>query len=301
MLKEQERWGGDELDPEDLQIPEIKLIQATGGAMAKEDKAKAGDFYATMTGEVYPGDKGFDLVPLRIGKQRTFWGRTDITDEPPQCASTRVVSGGGESIFGDDCSKCEHRLEVAGAVKAEERRKMCIINYNILGLVDNLPVVIRPSGLSASATMDLYTQLKLNREIKAEWYRVKSHVTSVHKTTSAGDAFAIKFGKLQLVEDQEQLEFNADYAKQLIGAQITQIPETATPEATSEPKTLAARELSTTESVAKVEAADKVLEEGVKRTELRTKVEKEPYEEQINKVIVEDKAVEEKPEIDMTF
>ncbi len=297
MTEEQEqRWGGDELDPEDLQIPEIKLIQATGGALAKEDKAKPGDFYATMTGDVIPGDKGFDLVVLRICKQRTYWGRTDILDEPPECASTKVTPGGGESIFGDDCSICEHRLEVAGAVKAEERRKKCTIHYNILGLVDNLPVVLRPSGLSAGATMDLYTQLKLNRQIRGLWYRVKSHVTSVHKTTSAGDAFAIRFGKLQLIEDEKTLEFNAEQAKALIGAQIVQIPESATPEATAETITPPATEQPAAVSASEVPKA-KVIQ-GPTYEEVAAQIAAEEAEKKA------EKAAEEKtppPGIDMEF
>lgn len=228
MAEENERWGGDELDPEDLKIPEIKLVQAVGGGLAKEEGAKAGDFHASLTGQVYP--QGFDMVIVRMGKQRTYWGRTDITDEPPKCASLVVVKGGGQSIWGDDCADCENRLEIAGSLPADERRKKCTIGFNILGLVEGIPFVIRPTGVSAGAAQELYTQLTLHPTLKRQWYRAKTHVTAVTKTTSQGEVFALRFGKLELITDEAQIEANNILAHQLLGAQITQIPETATPE-----------------------------------------------------------------------
>ncbi|KKL73537.1 hypothetical protein LCGC14_2073920, partial [marine sediment metagenome] len=228
--QEQEKWGGDELDPDDLQIPEIKLIQATGGSLAKGEGAEAGDFHASLTGEVFKGKEGFDMVVVRMAKQRTYWGRPEISDEPPQCASLQVTPMGGQSIFGDDCAVCSHRIDAPGAVSSEERRKGCTIGYNILAIINEIPMILRPSGISAGAAKELYTQLTLNRQIAGQWFRAKTHVTSVPKTTPSGEAFGLRFGKLELITDEKELEFNADFAKQLLGTQIAQIPKEASPD-----------------------------------------------------------------------
>ena len=45
-----QRWGGDGLDPEDMAIPEIKLIQNVGGSLAKEAGAKV--IYAVQSDAV---------------------------------------------------------------------------------------------------------------------------------------------------------------------------------------------------------------------------------------------------------
>ncbi len=222
--QEQEKWGGDELDQDDLQIPEIKLIQATGGGLAKGEGAEAGDFHASLTGEVFKGKEGFDMVVVRMAKQRTYWGRPEISDEPPACASLQVSAGGGQSIFGDDCAVCEHRLDVPGAVSAEERRKGCTIGYNILAIINDIPMILRPSGISAGAAKELYTQLTLNRQIARQWYRATTHVTSVPKTTPSGEAFSLRFGKLVLITDENLLAGNAALAEQLLGAQIANVP-----------------------------------------------------------------------------
>ncbi len=302
MPEEQEaRWGGDELDTEDLQIPEIKLIQATGGSLAKGEGAEPGDFHASLTGDVYKGKEGFDMVVVRMAKQRTYWGRTEMTDEPPKCASLQVTPQGGQSIFGDDCSECEHRLDAPGAVSAEERRNGCTIGYNILSLIEEIPMILRPSGISAGAAKELYTQLTLNRQIAKQWYRAKTHVTSVSKTTQSGEAFALRFGKLELITDEAQLEINASQAAQLLGAQIAELPspieENAAPvqaqivESTATEKTAAASEPAAAEKTttlpsyeetnAKIAAAEKTTKQAPSalKTEPAPEVKPEPKQE----------------------
>ena len=215
------RWDGDGLGPEDMAIPEIKLIQNVGGSAAKDAGASPGDFFCSLTDEVIKGTDGFDMVIVAMQKNRTYWGRTDIIDEPPECASLQVKRGGGISIFGTDCSLCEHLNEAPWLLTAAERRIKCLLNYNILGITMNgLSILLRASGISSLSAKELYTQLSLNRTLKREWYRAKTHVSSVSKKTAAGDAFALRFGKLQLIEDTAQLEEFKIQSNEILGTQI---------------------------------------------------------------------------------
>lgn len=224
MTEEQTRWEGDGLGPEDMAIPEIKLVQNVGGGDAKGSGAKPGDFYLPLTGEVIPGSDGFDLVVVAMKKNRTYWGRADIVDEPPICASMDAKSM--VSIDGHDCSECEYRCETPWLLNARERREKCLVNYNVLGILpkDQMPVLIRATGISAQSSKQLYTQLSLNKELKGEWYKAKVLVASVPKKSSSGDAFAIHFGKLTLIQDTVQLEDLKIQSHQLLGTQIL-LPE----------------------------------------------------------------------------
>lgn len=224
-----ERWGGDGLGPGDMAIPEIKLVQNVGGDLAKSMGANPGDFYCSLTDEVIKGDKGFDTVIVAMQKNRTYWGRDDIADEPPVCASMNAASM--LSINGEDCKSCPHRNETPWLLLAKDRRTKCLVNYNILGIgvADSFPVLIRTSGISAKAAKELYTQLSLSKHLIGAWYKAKTRVTSIKKKTPAGDAYAIKFGKLELIEDKKQLEEFKAQSAQLIGTQIM-LPEGMEPE-----------------------------------------------------------------------
>lgn len=216
-----EQWGGDELDREDLAIPEIKLIQNVGGTWAKAAGAEPGDFYCALTDEVIKGAKGLSMVIVSIRKSRTYWGRPEIEDSPPECSSLDSKT----SWDGKECATCEHRCDTPWLLPALERRTKCLANYNVLGInLDNdLPIIIRATGISAQATKQLYTQLKLNRQLATGWYRAKTQVTSISKKSAAGEAFAIKFGKLELLPDEQQKELETR-SKQLLGTPL-ELPE----------------------------------------------------------------------------
>jgi len=215
---EEQGWGGDGLGPEDMAIAEIKLVQNVGGDMAKEAGAKPGNFYLSLSDEVIP--EGFDMVIVSMQKNRTYWGRAEIMDEPPECASPDARSM--LSLNGDDCKACERRCETPWLLTPDKRREMCLINYNIIGikLPEEMPILVRTSGLSAQAAKELYTQLALNKQLAGSWYKAKTHVVSVKKKSSAGEAFAMKFGKLTPVGDEQLKEGLRIQSGQLLGTQV---------------------------------------------------------------------------------
>ena len=233
MTTQPERWGGDNLGPDDMAIPEIKLVQNVGGTTAKAAGAKPGDFHRTLTDEIIPGTEGFDIVIVAMQKNRVYWGRSDIIDEPPECASMDAKSM--RNMDGEDCSQCPHRNETPWLLTPQERREKCLVNYNVLalGLPDQAPVLLRLTGISAQAAKELYTQLSLNKQLKGAWYKAKTHVASVPKKSAAGDAFAIHFGKLQLAGEAVLIEELRLQSHQLLGTQIA-LPEGREPESTPE-------------------------------------------------------------------
>ncbi len=214
---QEQRWVGDELGQDDLAVPEIKLIQNTGGDIAKGAGAKAGQFYSELTDETFDS---FDFVVASMQATRTFWGRSEIDEEPPECSSLDMVEG-----FLGKCAECPNRNDQPWLLKAEERRTKCLVNYNIIGinLTNGLPAMLRVSGLSSQNAKQLYTQLKLHPMIQGDWSRAQTLVSSQPRKTPYGDAFAVKFGKLELIP-VDQLPSIRKRVGQLVGTSLPELP-----------------------------------------------------------------------------
>lgn len=214
----------DGLGNEDMATPEIKLIQNTGGDLAKDYGATPGDFFIDLTNEVMSGKDGIQLVIADIIKTRTFWGRDELGDEPPQCASTDALSM--RSVYGDDCSTCEHRCDTPGLIDDKQRRMKCLPGYSVLAIRANktqMPVVIRAHGISAGAVRKLNTQLKLNRQIKGAYEKVIVLLTSEKQKTSSGEAYGLKFELKSLLPDDKAKEFLA-ITESLLGSEQSMLP-----------------------------------------------------------------------------
>jgi hypothetical protein len=206
----------------DMAIPEMKLVQALGGEEAKGFGAKAGDFYCSITQQVVPGAAGFQIVILRMPtKTRTYWGRTEIEDEPPTCGS----SDGETSLNGDICkSACPFGAynDNPGMVPADKRRALCTPSFNVVGVntADMMPVMIRCSGISAGAARNLITLLTFHKDIKGKPYKVTLKVTAVTKKTPFGDSYAVAFGQPTPIADQAMLADLRGLTEQLTGIEI---------------------------------------------------------------------------------
>jgi hypothetical protein len=221
-------------NPNDLAIPEMKLVQNVGGDEAKQAGAKPGDFYCAITQEIIPGTEGFEIVvtgPAR--KTRTYWGTTEIGDDPPICASQDGVT----SVNGDNCeTACPYKAynDAPYLLPAAERRLKCTPNYNIIAikLSDMMPVLIRCTGISSMAARELNTLLKFHKAIRGQYFKAKLRVTAIKKKTAVGEAFAIKFGDPAPITDPAILTEVKDQLNVFTGIQIpvVEIPETATPE-----------------------------------------------------------------------
>lgn len=233
----------DEFDNEDMAIPEIKLVQNVGGDEARAAGAEPGDIYLSLTNEIFK--EGLDIIVVDMQKTRTYWGRTDISDEPPTCASLDADSE--LNMDGESCKDCEHRCDTPWLIDAAERRTKCLLNYNILAvkLDTQIPVLIRTSGISTKAVRELISQLRLNKALRnpeektiVDYHRAIVNVSSQKKKTASGDAFAFIFRAKNLVQEKEQATELLQLSSQLLGTFIA-LPEGRVepePEATPEPE-----------------------------------------------------------------
>ena len=216
----------DTFGPEDMAIPEVKLIQNVGGSEAKDQGAVPGDFYSNITGEVIKGHEGFDIIVVDIQKNRTYWGRTEIEEDPPICASLDTRT----SILGDSCDECPHdaRCDTPWLIDATERRTKCLLNFNVLAInaANSMPLLMRVSGISTQAVRELITQLRLNKHLKGQYHRAVIHVGSMAKKTASGEAFALQLRAKELLTDAALVEEFKMQSRQLLGTVIG-IPETA--------------------------------------------------------------------------
>ncbi len=193
----------DKFRGEDMAMPEVKLVQNVGGGFAKDKGARPGDFFIGLTDEVIKGTEGFDIVVIDMTKTRTYWGRAEISDEPPECASLDADSL--VSIQNTSCKECPYREDLAWRLSASERRGKCNISYNPLAIVPtdekrdtNLPVLIRASGISTKPIKELFTQLRLNPKLRTKdgqslIHKALIHVTSERKKTVSGEAWCYHF------------------------------------------------------------------------------------------------------------
>ena len=203
---------------EEMAIPQWKLIQNVGADYAKSLGAQPGDFYCSLTDDIV---KKLEIVVVDIRKQRTYWGRTDIEEAPPECSSTDGIT----SLDGKDCASCQYRCDTPWSMDSTERRQMCTLSYNILCIntADHLPCLIRAGGINALPTRQLLTLLRLNKNLKGEYHRALVEVTSVKKKTSAGEAYAIHFKMKSLLTGTQADELK-EQSLQLLGAPIS-LPE----------------------------------------------------------------------------
>ena len=215
--------------PEDMAIPTWNLLQKTGGDWAKSLGGKPGQFHNTGSDEL-AAELNIIVVDILMGRAR--WS-AEISDAGPLCAS--LDAKGGFSINGDDCSSCEFRLDTPWSSDAAERRKMCCLNYTILGITlnDYMPCIIRAHGISALPVRQLISQLRLNRSLKGEYFRAIINVKSQEKTGKYGTAYALHPKIVELITDETKAEELKAESNRLLGAPIP-LPE-GRPEEEPEP------------------------------------------------------------------
>ncbi|MFH0768343.1 MAG: hypothetical protein V1932_02090, partial [Chloroflexota bacterium] len=206
--------------PEDLAIPEWRVVQKVGGDWAKQQGAQPGNFYNSSDDEIA---SELNIVVVDILSGRARWGE-EISDAGPVCASLDAKNN--ISMNKDDCSQCSYRLDAPWTADAGERRKMCCLNYTILGITFNnyMPCLIRAHGISALPIRQLLTQLKLNKALRGEYYRAIVNIKTQEKTTKYGSAFALHPRIVELITDEAKAKELKAESNRLLGAPIP-LPE----------------------------------------------------------------------------
>ncbi len=204
----------------DMAIPTWNLLQKTGGSWAKTLGGQPGQFHNTGSDEI-AAELNIIVVDILMG--RAQWGE-EISDAGPLCASLDAKSN--LSLNGDDCSQCPYRLDTPWSTDATERRTKCCLNYTLLGidLNDHMPCLIRGHGISALPIRQLISQLRLNRNLKGEYYRAIINIKSQEKTGKYGSAYALHPKVIELITDETKAgELKAE-SNRLLGAPIP-LPE----------------------------------------------------------------------------
>lgn len=229
-MEEPRKRALDTYSPEEMAIPEFRVVQKVGAEWAREQGAEEGQFFNTLTGDI--ADE-LNIIVVDILSGRSRWG-AEITSSGPICFSLDAKSG--KSAEGKDCSKCEYRLDTPWSMDASERRKMCCLNYTILGIDldhDNLPVLIRTHGVSALPARQLITQLRMNRSLKGEYHRAVINIKSQEKDTPYGSTYVLRPKLVRLIEDEVEAKELKVQSQRLLGAPIP-LPE-GRPEEEGEP------------------------------------------------------------------
>ena len=223
MARNMDTFGSD-----DMSVPELKLVQNTGGETIKAAGGKPGDLYLTLSNEIFKGDKGMAIVVVDIAKNRTYWGRTEITADPPKCSSLDGITSGD----GKACATCALRCDTPWALKADERRTKCLLSYVVMALneADGSPMIIRTSGMSTRSVKDLISLLRFNHQINGEYHKVLIPVFSEKRVTPFGPAYALKFGMPKLITDEAKITNFKALSETLLGRNLlTQGSETQEP------------------------------------------------------------------------
>ncbi len=219
----------DGYSPEDMAVPTWNLLQKTGGDWAKSLGGKPGQFHNTGSDEI-ADELNIVVVDILMGRAR--WAE-EISDAGPLCASMDAKSN--LNLDGEDCSKCEWRLDTPWSSDAAERRKMCCLNYTILGIAfyDYMPCIIRAHGISALPVRQLISQLRLNRKLNGEYFRAVINIKSQEKTGKYGTAYALHPRIVEFITDETKaIELKAE-SNRLLGAPIPLLE--GRPDETSEP------------------------------------------------------------------
>ena len=206
--------------PEDMALPTWNMLQKTGGAWAKSLGGQPGQFHNTGSDEIVDE---LNIIVVDVFTGRARWSE-EISDAGPLCAS--LDAKGGYSINGDDCGQCEFRLDTPWSSDAAERRRMCCLNYTILGITinDYMPCIIRAHGISALPVRQLISQLRLNRQIKGEYFRAAINIKSQEKTGKYGTAYALHPKIVELITDEAKTGELKAGSNRLLGTPIP-LPE----------------------------------------------------------------------------
>jgi len=209
----------DAFGSEDLSLPELKLAQATG---AKPADARPGDFFVTLTDQVFPAAVGIQIVIVDVKKSRTYWGRTELDNEPPMCSSEDMITGQDGKV----CETCEFRCDSPWLLPAADRRTKCTIHYTlfVINKADQMPMVLRASGISTGAVKQIVTALRMNRALRGEYHKAIISLTSEAKKSPSGTAYAMNFKMVGLVTDPAEASQLLLASESLIGAAVLELP-----------------------------------------------------------------------------
>lgn len=141
--------GLEDVTPEDIKMPKLKLAQPTSLEVTDE-KCKAGEYLNMTTSNVMPTVK---CHLLSVKKGRVKWPDQFKRGDQPLC---RSFDGIKSVDTGRPCKGCPD------AVWEDSKKPSCGVVYSWMGLLeDDSPFRMTFAGASISKNKDLLTQLKM--------------------------------------------------------------------------------------------------------------------------------------------
>ncbi len=220
-------FGQTDLEPGDIIMPRVKIVQAMSAEAQTEKKpAKVGDLFNTLTGENFGAELKF--IPLFPFKQRIFISRPERRDDIEavlgqpltegdglKCRSFDMFQGNGDP--GLECNECPLSRW------RQDKPPICSETYNVAAMTELGDLVILSfSKSSAKVGKRLFSMLRLRHE--APWTRVFEMTT--RKTQNDRGTFAVP--DVTITSDAtppELLKVAQKYVKDLQGRAIDITPD----------------------------------------------------------------------------
>ena len=199
----------DSIDVKNITPPELKLVQNVGGEDAKASGALPGNLFCPQTREIFKS--GVDGVVVDMVRTRTYWGRDGISDGPPACSCANADVPNASGVLGE-CAKCQNNFENPWELSADDRKSICLVSWTILMITkDTLsPYMIRAGGISATPAKNLWSSIRMNRNLKVlGLHRGLFHFGSEKRKTASGEAYMWTFQPLGILEAEKAQDLRA--------------------------------------------------------------------------------------------
>jgi hypothetical protein len=230
-------FGQTHLDPSDIVVPRVKVLQAMSAEVTDVEGAKVGDFYNTLTNELYGARLAF--VPLMPFKQRILLVRAERRDrieaalgaeisegDGLKCRSFDMVHGQGEP--GILCEQCPLSVWVGNVPP------LCTETYNLAATSETGELIVLSFSKSGARTgKQLFSALRLTPVVP--WTYLYS-LTSKMVQNDQG-RFAVPTFKREGATTSEQRDQALYWARQLDGMTLNVAPDVAVDESAEEPPT----------------------------------------------------------------
>jgi hypothetical protein len=188
--------GLEVLDPSDMKMPKIKLVQSTSLEAAK-GLAKPGQFYNAVTKKAYDE---LHCILLTLGKSRVKWPEKFKRGDDPLCRSTdgqnRGNSGCGTHAL---CSKCSYSSW--DNLPDGQNKPSCNMSYVWLAVdPEGNPFRITMSGMSVSPTKNFLNVIAPKRRPP---FVYKMKISSKQQENEQGVFFTAEYTIEGIIKKEE--------------------------------------------------------------------------------------------------
>jgi hypothetical protein len=192
--------GLEDISQEDTVMPRLAIAQNMSPQVDKSKplyipKLETGDFFNTVTNEIYGGGPLL-VTPLFVFKSRIFFAPRGATG-PQQLCSTRAVDEEGKLILGpitpEGCNQCPHSQFLDTPRSDGSTRPDCTLFYNYVLAIHKSDNTMEPAVLSAKSKMikpaKKWNSMMRYRQPRVPAFTMLFELTAVAETAPKGTFF----------------------------------------------------------------------------------------------------------------